>query len=773
MLILASGGQPHAAEPRFTDVPFPTAASKAPPPPVTPIARAAQSTDDSRQAGPVVTEAPNGLLTMELGGVAPPKIVSLRNGILMQFDGKVAFDVPALRRLHALTWATLRTSHGDTVLSMHGRAGRLAAVVANNKLVIGPPGALPRLDAAARSGAAGPGGAPPLAELEALRQRVAKQLAALNSLSEPDKSNTSGTPDTSGTSGTLGHGRRAPELGTGTSFATAANPPAGAASPRLPCAALPFAQWSGSKGFVDDDVRLRRAVAHTPEDLNAVAALAEFYVAHVMPNEALALLSGWPDDDPAAPGRARLLQVRDIARLMHGEAIEAASPLLRDAATCTPPALDIWQSLQAAALDDAGTVNTLGRRARTALTDIPEPMRTTFAREIADGSDNNPDTLKAMAASVRNSKGGTGEDVAERWLLQAQLARADHNGDDELLFLQHAVADGGGVPALFARARLAELQLPRVGALGAHAKKVLEDLTRTYRYDALGQETAVMLAHHALANGDFAGALDLADQASRADRRGGDGRAALLAARALRLLLVESKGLPLPSPMERISLFWRYEGYVTPGQGGDDIRLAATSLLLQQGFKDAALDVARQFASATLQTQTGLIARARSEALANTGDASEAIALLHNQPATPEIRRVKALALARLGRDIDAAHAVADLDTIADRREYAELLYKAGAWAQAAAAYAELLTDPALTPPAREAATRRYSLSVSLAEQTPPNAPAAALLAPDPLSTRLLAAATPPPPPPANAPPVSSVRTALDRAKTIETLLNP
>ena len=722
-----------------------------------------------------LTEAPGGGLGLELGAIPAPQITAAGRQMKLRFHGAVTIDPAALRRLHSVAWATTN-DHGDTVLTLWSRGGKLAGTVAGSTLTIAAG------TASASGNAVGitpgrPGkparpaaNVPSTEELDQLKRSVASQLQTLNSLKPPtlpQANPAAAAPADLGKGGSFAHltnDSGPPEI----------NPPVVPTGPvRPPCDILPLTEWQGSGSFVDADAKRRATLAHAPEDLDALASLAEFYAAHAMPNEALMLLEGWTDDGTDSAARARLLRVRDIARLIHGQSIEAASPLLAPAGDCAPPEMGVWQALQAAALRDTPAVNAAARRARAALTSMPEPMRTVIALSIADHANDEPETLKAMVAALRNSKGGTPEDVGGRYLLQARVANVDHAGNDEMAFLEKAIQEGGGVPRLFASARLAGLQIRRAGEAGAHAEKLLQDLARTYRYESLGQEAALILGRQKLANGDFGAALELADQVSHADSSGGNGAAASFAAQALRMMLVDPKGLPLPAPADRVALFWHFEGYAPPGESGDDIRIAASKLLLDQGFADSALDVAHDLSNTTLATPDGLMTRARAEARADTGDAAAAIAMVQPQPDGADRSHVIADALARTGKPRDAAQAVAKLDDADDRTRHAALLYRAGAWGDAAGAYAQLLRTDGLDKDARADATRRYSLAVSLSQTLPGNAPSSDLLKPDPLSQKLLAVAVPPAPPPANAPPVASVRTALDRAKKIETLLNP
>jgi hypothetical protein len=132
--------------------------------------------------------------------------------------------------------------------------------------------------------------------------------------------------------------------------------------------------------------------------------------------------------------------------------------------------------------------------------------------------------------------------------------------------------------------------------------------------------------------------------------------------------------------------------------------------------------------------------------------------------------RIAAEALRRMRQPLPAAHGLDGATEIADRERRASLLFEGEAWPEAAAAYADLLRDPLLPGAMRNDLATRYALAVAM------NGPAANVTAMKlPEAPARLLSALPPPPSAANQrqPGLSTLRGALERARRIETLLDP
>jgi hypothetical protein len=234
------------------------------------------------------------------------------------------------------------------------------------------------------------------------------------------------------------------------------------------------------------------------------------------------------------------------------------------------------------------------------------------------------------------------------------------------------------------------------------------------------------------------------------------------------MLLVDPAATALPSPAERVALFLRYGGYTTPGDKGDDIRLAAAQLMLRQGMPFPALDVLRQVSDIGAALPDALLMRATAEALA--GDPNKALALLKGLPDGIASHRIAADALRRLNQPVQAAHALDDVASAADRERRASLLFEGEAWKEAATAYAGLLADRGLAAEARDDVARRYALAVAMTGEA---AGAAPKELPEEPSRLLAAIPAPSSPRVGSGPDMNALRGALERARSIETLLDP
>jgi hypothetical protein len=289
----------------------------------------------------------------------------------------------------------------------------------------------------------------------------------------------------------------------------------------------------------------------------------------------------------------------------------------------------------------------------------------------------------------------------------------------------------------------------------------------------LGQQAAEQYAELQLRRHDYAAALQIADES--AGPRGDETReskGAELVGRILRMLFVEPATAALPDPPERIALYLRYGGYVMPGEKGDDVRLAAARLMLDQGVPHPVLDTLQQLSDSAAADPD--VARMRAAAEAEGGDPARALELVRGLPDDIAARRIAATANDKLNKPVPAAHLLDDATEIADRARRANLLFEGEAWKDAAAAYATLLNDASLPTGLRDDMAKRYAIAVAMAGGPAPASPPGLPEGP----VRMLAAL---PPPPAQKPasPTSTggaidtaaLRGALERAKAIETLL--
>ena len=764
-----------AALPALGAAPLPLTSPLArPAPAVLPVSTAMAAPSDSVPAGVIVpvragVRNKGGRLAFQIDAEAgSPSLRRVSGGVEIRLPGAADLDLSGLRHIRQVAGIEQRRE-GDALIAtvrltcacdIH--AGHIPGYFFVDFRDAREPVSAARLSVAAAAGSA-PGNAPPAVatkpaprgdDMDSLRASLSTKIALLNGV--------------------------APAADAAPQSAPAAAPAVPPPPPKPICQPdFDMAAWRGEGSFTERLVALRRQAANAMEGAPEMAALAEFYVANGLPNEALAAVNEWHAEDPSAADRTRLARVADIAHLMRRESIDAASPLLAEHAGCDRDDLGLWRALAATAIGDTQTVVQQAGKARAELRDIPDTPRQIFAMAIADASGDDPGTLRAMAAAVQNADSSAPDDEADRLLLQAKIASSEGNLSDEVLFLGRAAEQDSTVPGLIARMRLAALDASRPGPVGSHAEAVLLDLAHAYRYDPLGEEAALLLAQRRLEEGDYAETLALADQSAAGESHRGESRGAELVARILRIL-VGPDSPSLPDADQRLTLYWRYEGYATPGAKGDDIRLGAIRLLLARNLPEAALSVANQLSPVTTASPDAMVLRALAEARAATGDPQKALALLGQVPASPEAHRATAAALARLDRADDAAHALDGLPAYADRLRRADLFYQAQDWDAAAAAYADLLRDPATEKTARADLTTRYALTASLARRAPADRPATELLSAQGAARDALSLVDAPPPA-ASSVAVSSgavtqvdeVRQAIERSKHIEDLLAP
>ena len=593
-------------------------------------------------------------------------------------------------------------------------------------------------------------------DLKELRNSLEEKLRQLNSQSSPEQA--------------LKAIKERPQEAPVVPDSSPPTPALAAVTPPKPACAPVFEMslWRGDGPFWQRLQQLRRQRATSHDSPTSIAAQSEFYLADGFGAEALGIIEEAKPTE-GQPADQRLALDADLARLVQGRAISADSPLLNNPATCDRPDLPLWRALAAAAAHDPAGAARDTEAVIATLRSMPEPLVHRLAFRIADAVADDSKTLKAVAELLRKSPGELPQDKAAQLWMLARIAGAESKPVEQRDFLKQAAAYQRTIPGLRAQARLAEMASTTDGPDSAASEPVLADIARVYRDDVLGQSAAAYLAERKLRHFDYPAALQIADQSARSDRAPRmDSRGAAQVGRILRILLVDPAGHQMPPAADRVALFLRYQGYATPGQKGDDIRLGAAKLLLAQGLPGTALDVAHELSEPMASTPEALATRAIAEA--RSGDPNQALTLLRQVPASDETHRAASEALARLARPVEAARALDGLTAIADRLHRADLLLAGQAWADAAAAYADVLRDPALTDAARRQAFDSYSMTVALAGIQPDpklSAPGQGL------ATRVLASL-----PPAQAVAtdtarnaVTAARGAVQRAKAIESLL--
>jgi hypothetical protein len=762
--------------------------------------------------------AAHGRVVLHLAPLPPHALRKIDNGWELRLRGQYEFDLGTIRPLAEVSAIEARQEGEESVLLLRSAAESRAVTAAGGGMlwVDVRAGAAAPATPAAQAASPAPAAAAPSAATppprgtrqEAERRRLADRAVEMGlmtreqaeaSLRAAAQATPASTPAPAGPDpdaairesllaqiGRMNATPPAPRVAAAptaptTPAASSAAPPpqapqpAAAEAPPLPSCPAPFSMnlWQpGSEPARDRLAALRQDFARSEDGIEQAAALAEFYVAHLLAHEALALVESRPAESMPSPAEARLARAGDVARLLLRRPPPASSPLLAEAPGCTREDLPLWRALVAATTNDGAAVARQVPQARAALREVPDRLRYAFALILADAVGDDAGALRTLLAPLRTTPEANEAERAGRAWLQARIARLEGNREEEAQLLARAAQAARTLPGLFARVRLAGLQAARSGPEGARAETQLLDLLRTYRFDTLGEEAAITLGNLLLARGDYAGALAAGESAGSATAQAGvESRGAQLVARILRRLLTEEvEGFP---PEERLALWWRYEGYATPGERGDDIRLGAARLLLAKGFTEAALETLRGLAPATAATPDAASLIAQAEAAAPQGDPQRALALLRALPATRATQRATAAALARLDRPTEAAAALDGLTDLQDRVARAGHLYAARNWAGAVAAYADLLRDPALEASARAEMTARYASATALAGARPGGAVPDSLLSADDASRRLLQLAGPARTASSEDQGIASVRAALERARGIEGLIPP
>jgi hypothetical protein len=590
-------------------------------------------------------------------------------------------------------------------------------------------------------------GSVPAIDLDALRNSLTEKLALLQNPPKQQAADTAQQPAANG------------------SAADPAQPDQGA-RPACP-PTFSMEGWKGQEAFADRLRLLRMVMARSGDAPEAIAALAEFYLGNGLAAEARALLDPVKRSGVDPEKLKRLDRDNDIARLLKGEPIRSESTLLAESENCDRTDIPLWRVLSAAASGDEAAVHRDADAASHALLFLPQPLSSRFALRIAAAGQDDKVVLQAMAASLRNTDAGDADELAGRYLLQAWIARTQNDPVTEESFLVRAAPSVGAI-GLQAKVRLAELHAAQSDDVGRQSMLTLADAARVYRDTKIGQSATTVLSDLLLSRGDYTGALKVAvDSTANLTAQRNDSYGAALAVKVLHKLLVETDAQNLPPPDQRLYLFWKYGGYATPGEKGDDIRAAAAQLMIAQGLPEAALKVTRQLSDTIGQSDQGIMLRAAAEASA--GDADQALSMLKGRAPTPETQRISAVALKRLGHPLDAAHQLDGLKDVDREIERAALFYEARDWGDASDAYAEVLRKDGLSQDQRGEAGDRYALALALAGKPP----AADLRQFSGLAQRVIEAL-----PSNNAggdkpSPVSEVRDSIRRAIQIEGILPP
>jgi hypothetical protein len=460
--------------------------------------------------------------------------------------------------------------------------------------------------------------------------------------------------------------------------------------------ALDMAVAGGSGAFAAELARRQDALSRALAADHGVAAaqddLAAFYLARLMPHEALQLLR---TADGAAPTATRRW-LEAVALALAGRAGAPAARALQ-AARCGGADIELWQAVLRAA-DGPLPRQTLENEAiALRLAAYAPALRVELALRLAEAGIH----AKAPAAIARlldivEEAAPTDRARARLLFLRGRLAaaRGDFAGARaSWRGASHLPGEGG------LRATLALLGSElEAGVLDeAEALRALQRLAYDWRGHSAELSIARLTAAIHEQQGDIALALRAIEEAVLgAEGRPGGRAAARLATDLMRRAYADASDLSA----DQLAVFWRYEGFVPPGPEGADLRLAFAQAMLVHGLPNAATGLLEPLA----RPAPGPIDDQVIELLAEAH-------LRANQPArTLEVLRTAATgtAAARPGRDLLAARALAALGRFAEAagvlhgkagEEAAQLqadyLWKAGLWRETAMAYRDLLRrDP-------------------------------------------------------------------------------
>ncbi len=461
-------------------------------------------------------------------------------------------------------------------------------------------------------------------------------------------------------------------------------------------AALDMAVLGGSGTFAADLARrqdaLSRALADSRGITEAQHALAGFYLARLMPHEALRLLRTSDQAAPTPTGRWL-----EAAALVLANRTGAPTAQVLQASSCRGADIELWRAVLRAA-DGPLPRQILEHDAiPLRLVAYPPELRVELALRLAEAGIH----AKAPEATARLL------DMVE------QAAPAGH-ARARLLFLRGRLAAARGD---FAGARASwreAVPLPGEGGLRAALALLgseLEDgvldeawaLSALERlaYDWRGHPVQLSIARLTAAIHERQGRVSLAlraiEEVALSAEGGPGGRAA--ARLATDLMRRTYTGAPPAPPVDQLAAFWRYEGFVPPGSEGTDVRLAFAQVLIAHGLPNSAIGVLEPLARHVRGPAHDQLIDLLAEGYLATHQPARVLDLLRAaaedaSASGPGRNLLAARALAALGRFAEAAGVLHGDDGEEAAQLQADYLWKAGLWQKAVTAYRELLQDP-------------------------------------------------------------------------------
>jgi hypothetical protein len=410
--------------------------------------------------------------------------------------------------------------------------------------------------------------------------------------------------------------------------------------------------------------------------------LVGFYIARLMPHEALAVLKGL---DASVLDEPEASWLKAAALILTDRADEISRKGWRNS-SCGGGDVAVWRAAIVACLGGPVAPLLASEEIFERLEVYPTPLRIELGLRLAGAG--------VQARSIEH---------ADRLLEIVDAAKPEGRPLARLLFLKGRLAtlrgDFAGARAHWQQAAQlpgeygarAELALLR-GTLDEHqglaegTLQRLERLTFDWRGHDLQLEAARLAARLLEKEGHALSALRMLEAVSLSASEEPDGRtAARLATDLLRRLYTDPAISPGPA---QLSAFWRYEGFVPPGPDGADIRLEFARALVAHELPGPAVAVLQDLAiggpAAIAAQATTLLAEAHLKLeqpqLALDLLASDAGRLAEAQPARDALA---AQALAKLGRFAEAAGILHGNAATAAMVQAADHLWDAGLWGDA------------------------------------------------------------------------------------------
>jgi hypothetical protein len=476
----------------------------------------------------------------------------------------------------------------------------------------------------------------------------------------------------------------------------------------------------GGGAFADELARrqdaLSRALAGGEGIAEAQHALAGFYLARLMPHEALKLLR--TADPEAATPTGRWLEA--FALVLANRASAPGHRTLQ-ASSCRGADVRLWQAVLGAADGPVPRQVLENDEIALRLAAYPADLRVELALRLAEaGIDAQAPEAIAPLLDMVDEAAPADEARARLLFLRGRLAAA--RGDfaaaraswREALHLQ---GEGG------LRATLALLgwDLEHDVLDEAAALAALERLA----FDWRGHPAQLSIARLTAAIHERQGRVPLALRAIEEVALGAEGGPGGRAAARLATDLMRRAYADAPSawPLDQLAVFWRYEGFVPPGSEGADIRLAFAKALIAQGLPNGGIGLLEPLARHALGGPVHdevIDLLAEGHLAARQPDRALDLLRAEAQAASasrPGRNLLAARALAALGRFAEAAGVLHDNPAEEAPQLQADYLWKAGLWEEASRAYGELLQAPRHADP--EAAVRRAAAAYMAGERAP------------------------------------------------------